>query len=146
MLNKERALQIKFNWRVPWEAVSKQQRAAFTCSSAPLSPFSLLQAAFPSWRTVMLWHCSQDLPWMLLTPEWFVLSQDCRQWQHSRLRGYKEVSQGDTFIIPTAYSSERYWNNSYIPSPHQTKLTSARDFWQRMKSRNFWRSCYMLWL
>lgn len=35
-------------------------------------------------------------------------------------------------------------DNSYIPSPHQAKLTSDRDFWQRMKSRNFLRSCYML--
>lgn len=39
MLNKEHALQIKFSGRVPWEAVSKQQRAALTCSSALLSPF-----------------------------------------------------------------------------------------------------------
>lgn len=60
-------------------------------------------------------------------------------------------AHSDTFVILTAYYSKWYWNNSYtpIPSPHnhhQTKLTSDRDFWQRMKSRNFLRSCYMLCL
>lgn len=120
---------------------SKEQpsRAVQLCSL-----LSLLQAAFPSWRSVTLWHRSQDL--MLPTPEGFVLSQDCRQWQHDRLRSYREASHGDIFIIPTPYYSKWYWNNSYTPSPHQTKLTSDRDFWQRMKSRNFWRSYYMLWL
>lgn len=54
-------------------------------------------------------------------------------------RGATGRAHGDTFIIPTAYCTKWHWNNSYtpIPSPHRAKLTSDRDFWQRVKSRNF---------
>lgn len=138
MLNKEQVLQVEFSRRAPREAVSKQQGAAFTCSSAllfPLHPAS----SIPSWRAVTLWHCSQDLALMLPTPECFVLSQDCRQRQHNRARSYREGTRWH-FHHSNSHYSKWHWNNSYTPSPHshhQTKVTSDRDFWQRMKSRNF---------
>jgi len=46
MLNKERGLQLEFSRRVLWETVPKQQPPP--CSSLPLSPFSILQAASPA--------------------------------------------------------------------------------------------------
>lgn len=91
---------------VLWETASKQQRAAFTCSSPPLSPFFVLPAASPRLRSVLLQHCSQDLALLLSTPECFMFSQDHSQWQHNRLRSYRE-GMGQYFYHPNCLLQQK---------------------------------------
>lgn len=132
MLNKEQVVQVEFSCRVPWEAVSKQQRAAFTGSSALLSPVSILQAAFlagdqscyDTAARIWLWYCPHQNGLCSASTAGSGSTTD---------RGATEKAHSDTFIIPTAYYSKWHWNISYTPSPsphshHQTKLTSVETF------------------